>query len=111
LSKSCCACQYGTNPSPIAFPAEGWAALFGRVLACLQFTSARQKLRPGLPGAAVEINFLATFLARMGLVELVREDLLFLAALRAFAGKGFQGFELLVSGAVLRCGHGDPPFP
>jgi len=41
----------------------------------------------------------------MGLVKFIRKDLFGLTAGRAFAGKRFQGFKLLETGAVLWCGH------
>jgi hypothetical protein len=39
------------------------------------------------------------------LVELVGKDLFALAAFRALADKGFQIFEVLIAGAMLRCRH------
>jgi hypothetical protein len=39
------------------------------------------------------------------LVEFVGKDLFALAAFRALAHKGFQGFEILIAGAMLGCGH------
>jgi hypothetical protein len=41
------------------------------------------------------------------LVEFVGKDLFALAAFRALTHKGFQGFEILIAGAMLGCGHSD----
>jgi hypothetical protein len=43
----------------------------------------------------------------VGLVEFVGENFLGLAALRAFADKGFQVFKVLIAGAMLGCRHGN----
>jgi hypothetical protein len=64
----------------------------------------------GFPGAAGEIDFLAAAVALVRFFELVGKDFFFGTAFGALAGKRFQGFELLVTGAMLGCGHGRPPF-
>jgi hypothetical protein len=58
-----------------------------------------------IQGALAEIDGFAACLAMMGLTELIREDLFFLAAFGACANKRFQMFMAFEAWAVLRCGH------
>jgi hypothetical protein len=41
----------------------------------------------------------------MFFIEFVGKDLGFFATIRAFAAKGFEIFKLLITGAMLGCGH------
>jgi hypothetical protein len=63
-----------------------------------------------IKGTLFEIDGFSALGASVGLVKLIGEDLFLLAALRAFADKGFQRFKILKAGAVLRCRcHAYPP--
>jgi hypothetical protein len=59
----------------------------------------------GIEGAFCKINRLAALGASVRLVELIREDLFFLPAFRALAGKRLESFKLFKTGAVLRRSH------
>jgi hypothetical protein len=58
-----------------------------------------------IQGALAEIDGLATCIAMVRLIELIRENLFFLAALGACANKRLQMLMAFEAWAVLRCGH------
>jgi hypothetical protein len=63
----------------------------------------------GIDTAFREVDLLTASRAGVLPIKLIREDLFLLATAGAFAFKGLQVFELLVTGAVLWCGHRIPP--
>jgi hypothetical protein len=58
-----------------------------------------------LKGASVEVNGFSAPSTAVRLVELVREDLLLLPALRALANKGAEILEAFVTRAMSGCLH------
>jgi len=58
---------------------------------------------PGIDGTLGKIDFFTAPGANMLTTEFIRKYFLFLPAFRALAGKYFQAFELIISGAVLWC--------
>jgi hypothetical protein len=56
-----------------------------------------------------EIDFLLATLAKMFSVKLIGEDLRLPAAVRTFAGEGFQMFHTFKSRAMHGCSHNRPP--
>ena len=58
-----------------------------------------------IQGALGKVDGFAAFCAGVILVEFVGKDLFALAAFRALADKGFQGFKSLIARAMLGCGH------
>jgi hypothetical protein len=64
-----------------------------------------RRLRAPFQGTLGEIDFFSAGAASVNPVEFIGKNFLFLAALRAGAGKGLQVLELFVSRTMLRCGH------
>jgi hypothetical protein len=56
-------------------------------------------------GALGKVDGFSAFCAGVVLLEFVGKNFLALSAFRTFADKGFQVLEVLVTGAMLGCGH------